>query len=78
MSREREGSEARNCTWSLACSTELCVEPDFQTQIEKELTEERERNKDDIAHLESLEKHYTERVQIYEVRYACVITLHDT
>ncbi|KAF8274355.1 RecF/RecN/SMC [Lactarius quietus] len=35
-------------------------------QIEKELTDERERNKDDIAHLESLEKHYTERVQIYE------------
>ncbi|KAI9453551.1 RecF/RecN/SMC N terminal domain-containing protein [Lactarius psammicola] len=35
-------------------------------QIEKELAEERERNKDDIAHLESLEKHYTERVQIYE------------
>ncbi|KAN0127918.1 RecF/RecN/SMC N terminal domain containing protein [Lactarius tabidus] len=35
-------------------------------QIEKELTEERERNKDDIAHLASLEKHYTERVQIYE------------
>ncbi|KAI9444561.1 RecF/RecN/SMC [Lactarius indigo] len=35
-------------------------------QIEKELSDERERNKDDIAHLESLEKHYTERVQIYE------------
>ncbi|KAH9980780.1 RecF/RecN/SMC protein [Russula compacta] len=34
--------------------------------IEKELAEERERNKDDIAHLESLEKHYAERVQAYE------------
>ncbi|KAH9973203.1 RecF/RecN/SMC N terminal domain-containing protein [Lactifluus volemus] len=36
------------------------------TRIEKELTEERERNKDDIAHLDSLEKHYKERVQAYE------------
>ncbi|KAI0297565.1 RecF/RecN/SMC protein, partial [Multifurca ochricompacta] len=36
------------------------------TQIEKDLLEERERNKDDIAHLESLEKHYKERVQAYE------------
>ncbi|KAI0253228.1 RecF/RecN/SMC N terminal domain-containing protein [Lactifluus subvellereus] len=35
-------------------------------RIEKELSEERERNKDDIAHLESLEKHYKERVQAYE------------
>ncbi|KAH9016585.1 hypothetical protein EDB85DRAFT_2155771 [Lactarius pseudohatsudake] len=26
-----------------------------------------ERNKDDVAHLESLKKQYTERVQIYEV-----------
>ena len=54
---------------TFACSTGLSVDSDFQAQIEKELTEERERNKDDIAHLESLEKHYTERVQIYEVRY---------
>ncbi|KAF8492752.1 RecF/RecN/SMC [Russula emetica] len=35
-------------------------------RIEKELAEERERNKDDIAHLESLERHYAERVQAYE------------
>ncbi|KAI9511860.1 RecF/RecN/SMC N terminal domain-containing protein [Russula earlei] len=35
-------------------------------RIEKELAEERERNKDDIMHLESLEGHYAERVQAYE------------
>ncbi|KAI0275213.1 RecF/RecN/SMC N terminal domain-containing protein [Gloeopeniophorella convolvens] len=41
------------------------VEQDI-AKIEKELADERERNKDDIAHLDSLEKHYDERVQAYE------------
>lgn len=46
------------------------VDSFFQVRVEKELAEERERNKDDIAHLESLEKHYAERVQAYEVCWA--------
>ncbi|OJA20715.1 hypothetical protein AZE42_08198 [Rhizopogon vesiculosus] len=48
-----------------------CLENDeqFAAQIEhleKELAEERERNKDDITHLEMLEKHYKERKKAYE------------
>ncbi|KAI0732433.1 RecF/RecN/SMC [Fomitopsis betulina] len=35
-------------------------------RLEKELASERERNKDDILHLEALEKHYNERVAAYE------------
>jgi structural maintenance of chromosome 4 len=35
--------------------------------LEKELTEERERNKDDITHLDMLEKHYKEREKAYQV-----------
>jgi hypothetical protein len=40
----------------------------WQARYEKELAEETERNKDDIAHLEALEKHYVERGKAYEVR----------
>ncbi|KAG1748816.1 hypothetical protein EDD22DRAFT_981854 [Suillus occidentalis] len=49
-----------------------CLENDeqFAAQIvrtlEKELEDERERNKDDITHLELLEKHYKEREKAYE------------
>ncbi|KAG0697734.1 RecF/RecN/SMC N terminal domain-containing protein [Suillus ampliporus] len=48
-----------------------CLENDeqFATQIEhleKELADERERNKDDITHLDMLEKHYKEREKAYE------------
>ncbi|OAX33539.1 hypothetical protein K503DRAFT_869495 [Rhizopogon vinicolor AM-OR11-026] len=48
-----------------------CLENDeqFAAQIEhleNELAEERERNKDDITHLEMLEKHYKERQKAYE------------
>ncbi|PSR72085.1 hypothetical protein PHLCEN_2v12066, partial [Hermanssonia centrifuga] len=35
-------------------------------RIERELKEETERNKDDITHLEALEKHYKERCAAYE------------
>jgi len=35
--------------------------------LEKELAEERERNKDDITHLDMLEKHYKEREKAYQV-----------
>jgi len=42
---------------------------DWQARYEKELAEETERNKDDIAHLEALEKHYVERGKAYEVRH---------
>jgi structural maintenance of chromosome 4 len=38
-----------------------------QEHLEKELEDERERNKDDITHLELLEKHYKEREKAYEV-----------
>ncbi|KAG1859796.1 RecF/RecN/SMC [Suillus subluteus] len=48
-----------------------CLENDeqFAAQIEhleKELKDERERNKDDITHLELLETHYKEREKAYE------------
>ncbi|KAG1842247.1 RecF/RecN/SMC N terminal domain-containing protein [Suillus subalutaceus] len=48
-----------------------CLENDeqFAAQIEhleKELEDERERNKDDITHLELLETHYKEREKAYE------------
>ena len=43
-----------------------------QARLEKELAAERERNKDDVLHLEALEKHYNERVEAYEVS-RCVI-----
>lgn len=42
-----------------------------QEHLEKELEDERERNKDDITHLELLEKHYKEREKAYEV-WMCV------
>ncbi|KAH9837376.1 RecF/RecN/SMC [Rhodofomes roseus] len=35
-------------------------------RYEKELAAERERNNDDVLHLEALEKHYNERVEAYE------------
>ncbi len=38
-----------------------------QAKTEQELKEERERNQDDITHLEDLEKHYKKRGDIYEV-----------
>jgi hypothetical protein len=40
-----------------------------QKAISKELDEERDRNKDDIAYLEMLEKHYDERQKAYEVSW---------
>jgi len=43
----------------------------WQARYEKELAEETERNKDDITHLEALEKHYIERGKAYEVHYFC-------
>jgi hypothetical protein len=39
----------------------------LQANISKELAAEQERNKDDIAYLEMLEKHYEERQKAYEV-----------
>ncbi|KAG1736178.1 hypothetical protein EDD22DRAFT_852290 [Suillus occidentalis] len=49
----------------------LFVENDEQLvaqieHLEKELQYEREQNKDDITHLELLEKHYKEREKAYE------------
>ncbi|KAG6333811.1 hypothetical protein ID866_5281 [Astraeus odoratus] len=44
-------------------------EEKYNSQIEryeKELADERDRNKDDITHLEMLEKHFVEREQAYE------------
>jgi len=40
-----------------------------QGRISKELEAERDRNKDDIAYLEMLEKHYEERQKAYEVSW---------
>jgi structural maintenance of chromosome 4 len=37
-------------------------------KTQKLLDEETERNKDDIAHCEALQKHYDDRVTVYEVR----------
>lgn len=37
-------------------------------KTQKLLDEETERNKDDVAHCEALQKHYDDRVTVYEVR----------
>jgi hypothetical protein len=42
-----------------------------QEPLEKELEDEREQNKDDITHLELLEKHYKEHEKAYEI-WTCV------
>lgn len=47
----------------------------MKARFEKELAEETERNKDDIAHLEALEKHYVERGKAYEVGYFTIVRL---
>lgn len=39
----------------------------LQDATQRELNDESERNKDDIAECEDLEQHYNERVDIYEV-----------
>ncbi|KAA1467870.1 hypothetical protein DENSPDRAFT_926927 [Dentipellis sp. KUC8613] len=47
-------------------------------KLEKDLAEERERNKDDIAHLEKLEQHYEKRIKAYEeVKAAAAIAMKD-
>ncbi|EGO05390.1 hypothetical protein SERLA73DRAFT_101211 [Serpula lacrymans var. lacrymans S7.3] len=59
----------------------LLNEDSFSKAIEriaKELADETERNKDDITHLEMLEKHYTERGKAYEeVKAAAAVALKD-
>ncbi|TFY64633.1 hypothetical protein EVG20_g5880 [Dentipellis fragilis] len=49
-----------------------------KAKLEKDLAEERERNKDDIAHLKELEQHYEKRVKAYEeVKAAAAIAIKD-
>ena len=40
----------------------------LQEELQNELADETNKNKDDILHCEMLEKHYEERGELYEVR----------
>jgi gluconate kinase len=42
-------------------------------KTQKLLDEETERNKDNIAHCEALQKHYDDRVTAYEVQISTII-----